>query len=30
MYCMYWDYMLKGHEWFFAHDTGWTEPGALQ
>ena len=19
---MYWDYMLKGHEWFFRHDTG--------
>jgi sulfide:quinone oxidoreductase len=27
---MYWDYMLKGHEWFFEHDTNWTEPAAAQ
>ena len=25
---MYWDYMLKGREWFFEHNTDWTEPGA--
>jgi len=27
---MYWNYMLKGHEWFFEHDTDWTEPLAAQ
>lgn len=25
---MYWDYMLKGREWFFEHNTNWTEPTA--
>ena len=23
---MYWDYMLKGHEWFFAHNVDYVEP----
>ncbi len=23
---MYWDYMLKGYEWFFKHDTNFVEP----
>ncbi len=23
---MYWNYMLKGHEWFFKHDTNYVEP----
>ncbi len=23
---MYWDYMLKGHEWFWQHDTNFVEP----
>ncbi|MBI3068653.1 MAG: NAD(P)/FAD-dependent oxidoreductase, partial [Betaproteobacteria bacterium] len=27
---MYWDYMLKGHEWFFKHDTNWKEPPVAQ
>ncbi len=27
---MYWDYMLRGREWFFKHDTNWTEPAAGQ
>ncbi len=27
---MYWNYMLKGHEWFFKHDTNWAEPTAAQ
>lgn len=27
---MYWDYMLKGHEWFFKQDTNWTEPSAVR
>lgn len=22
---MYWNYMLKGYEWFFAHDTDWVD-----
>ncbi|MCZ6869639.1 MAG: FAD/NAD(P)-binding oxidoreductase [Gammaproteobacteria bacterium] len=25
---MYWDYMLKGHEWFKGHDTDYVEPAA--
>lgn len=25
---MYWDYMLKGHEWFKGHDTNYVEPAA--
>jgi len=25
---MYWNYMLKGHEWFFEHNTEWKEPAA--
>ncbi|TDJ40757.1 MAG: NAD(P)/FAD-dependent oxidoreductase [Gammaproteobacteria bacterium] len=25
---MYWDYMLKGHEWFFKHDTEYEAPSA--
>jgi sulfide:quinone oxidoreductase len=24
----YWDYMLKGHEWFFEHNTDYVEPAA--
>ncbi|NNL99590.1 MAG: NAD(P)/FAD-dependent oxidoreductase [Gammaproteobacteria bacterium] len=24
----YWNYMLKGHEWFLAHDTDYVEPAA--
>ncbi len=24
---MYWDYMLKGHEWFFKHDTEYDAGG---
>jgi len=27
---MYWNYMLKGHEWFFEHDIHWTESLAAQ
>ncbi len=27
---MYWNYMLKGHEWFFEHDIDWTEPLAAE
>jgi sulfide:quinone oxidoreductase len=23
---MYWHYMLKGHEWFFKHNTSYVEP----
>ncbi|MFQ5660641.1 MAG: FAD/NAD(P)-binding oxidoreductase [Gammaproteobacteria bacterium] len=25
---MYWDYMLKGHEWFLRHNTGYVEPSS--
>lgn len=25
---MYWEYMLKGHEWFFEHNTRYVEPSA--
>ncbi len=25
---MYWNYMLKGHEWFFKHDVNYVEPAA--
>jgi sulfide:quinone oxidoreductase len=25
---MYWHYMLKGHEWFFKHNTDYVEPSA--
>ena len=25
---MYWNYMLKGHEWFLGHDTDYVEPAA--
>ena len=25
---MYWDYMLKGHEWFLNHNTDYVEPAA--
>jgi len=25
---MYWEYMLKGREWFFEHNTGYVEPDA--